>query len=71
MGIIEFLEFLYVSFIVVVKKLDGLKRICIDFRKFNKVMVFDVELMFDLEEIFVKIGKSKFFMKVDFCKGYW
>lgn len=71
MGIIESSESPYASSIVVAKKSDGSKRICIDFRKLNKVTVFDAEPMPDPEEIFAKIGKSKFFTKVDLCKGYW
>ena len=43
----------------------------IDFRKLNKVTVFDAEPMPDPEEIFAKIGQSKYFSKVDLCKGYW
>lgn len=56
MDIIELFELLYVSFIVVVKKFDGSNGICIDYRNLNKVIIFDVELMFDLEEIMIKIS---------------
>ena len=71
MEIIEPSESPYASSIVVAKKADGSKRICIDFRKLNKVTVFDAEPMPDPEEIFAKIGQSKYFTKVDLCKGYW
>ena len=71
MDIIEPSESPYASSIVVAKKSDGSNRICIDFRKLNKVTVFDAEPMPDPEEIFAKIGQSKFFTKVDLCKGYW
>ena len=37
----------YASSIVVAKKADGSKKICIDFRKRNKVTVFDAEPMPD------------------------
>lgn len=41
----------------------------VDFRQFFIVMVyvFEGEFMFDLEESFVNIDKSKYFMKIDFC----
>ena len=71
MDIIEPSESPYASSVVVAKKADGSKRICIDFRKLNKVSVFDAEPMPDPEEIFAKIGQSKYFTKVDLCKGYW
>ena len=71
MDIIEPSESPYASSIVVAKKSDGSNRICTDFRKLNKVTVFDAEPMPDPEEIFAKIGQSKFFTKVDLCKGYW
>ena len=71
MDIIEPSESPYASSIVVAKKADGSNRICIDFRNLNKVTVFDAEPMPDPEEIFAKISQSKYFTKIDLCKGYW
>jgi hypothetical protein len=71
MDVIEPSESPYASSIVVAKKADGSNRICVDFRKVNKVTVFDPEPMPDPNEIMVKIGNSKFFSKIDLCKGYW
>lgn len=71
MDIIELLELFYVSLIVVVKKFDGSKRICVDFCNLNKVIIFDFELMLDFDEIMIKISNSCFFFKFDLCKGYW
>ena len=61
----------YMSPIVVVKKSDGSNRICIDYRKLNKVTVFDPEPMPQMQEIFADVSGSRYFSKFDFCKGYW
>ena len=37
---------------IVVKKPDGSNRICIDFRKLNKITVFDPEPMPQMSDIF-------------------
>lgn len=71
MDIIEPSESPYASSIVVAKKSDGSNRICIDYRNLNKVTIFDAEPMPDLEEIKTKISQSRFFSKIDLCKGYW
>jgi len=51
-GVIEPSTAPYASPIVVVKKSDGSNRICIDFRKLNKVTFFDPEPMPQMREIF-------------------
>ena len=61
----------YMSPIVVVKKSDGTNRICVDYRKLNKVTVFDPEPMPQMLEIFSGLSGSRYFSKFDFCKGYW
>lgn len=71
MDIIEPSESPYASSIVVAKKSDGSNRICIDYRNLNKVTIFDAEPIPDLEEIKTKISQSRFFSKIDLCKGYW
>jgi len=70
-GVIEPSTAPYASPIVVVKKSDGSNRICIDFRKLNKVTVFDPEPMPQMREIFAELSGSQFYSKYDFCKGYW
>ena len=42
-----------------------------DYRKVNKLTVFDAEPMTNPEEIFSKMQKSKYFSKMDLSKGYW
>ena len=61
----------YASPIVIVKKKDGSNRICVDYRKLNKLTVSDPEPMKTAEDLFQKLGQSKYFSKIDLSKGYW
>ena len=70
-GVIEPSTAAYASPIVVVKKSDGTNRICIDFRKLNKITIFDPEPMPQMRDIFAELSGSQYFSKFDFCKGYW
>jgi len=71
LGVIEPSTASYAAPIVMVKKSDGSNRICIDYRKLNKVTVFDPEPMPQAEEIFAELAGSNFLSKFDFAKGYW
>lgn len=55
----------FASPIAIVKKPDGSNRSCVYFRRLNKITSFDAEPIPDQDEIFTKIGKSKYFSKVD------
>jgi len=55
-GIIEPSTAIYASPIVVVKKPDGSDRICIDYRKLNKITVFDPEPMPQVQDIFASLS---------------
>ena len=57
--------------IVIVKKKDGSNRICVDYRKLNKVTVADPKPMKTPEDLFQRLGKSNYFSKIDLSKGYW
>ena len=57
--------------VVIVKKSDGSNRVCVDYRKLNKLTVFDPEPMPTAEELCQKTGNDKFFSKIDLSKGYW
>ena len=61
----------YAFFIVVVKKPDSSNRICVDFRKLNKVTIFDPEPMPQMQEIFAELSLNHYLSKFDFCEGYW
>ncbi len=70
-GVIEPSTASYASPIVVVKKPDGSNRICVDYRKLNRITVFDPEPMPQVQDIFAELSGSQYFSKFDFCKGYW
>ena len=61
----------FASPIVIVKKKDGSDRICVDYRKLNKLTVADPEPMTSAEDLFQRLGKSKYYSKIDLSKGYW
>ena len=53
------------------KKKDGSDRICVDYRNLNKLTVADPEPMTTAEDLFQRLGKSKYHSKIDLSKGYW
>ena len=61
----------YASPVVVVKKKDNTNRVCVDYRKLNKLTVIDPEPMPTAEHLFQKLSGDKFFTKNDLSKGYW
>lgn len=71
MDIIETSTAAYASPIVMVRKSDNSVRVCCDFRKLNKLTVFDPEPMTTADDIFVKLKGCQYFSKFDLSKGYW
>ncbi|XP_033733848.1 uncharacterized protein LOC117322984 [Pecten maximus] len=71
MKIIEPSESPYAAPVVMVKKKDGSNRFCIDFRRLNRVTVFDAEPMPDTNNIFGRLAGARYFSKLDLSKGYW
>ena len=61
----------YASPVVLVKKKDNTNRVCVDYRKINKLTVFDPEPMPTAEHLFQKLSGDKFFSKTDLSTGYW
>jgi len=45
--------------------------LCLDFRKINKITVFDAEPMPNQGAIMAKISNGKYFSKIDLSKGFW
>ena len=71
MDVIEHTNSPYASPIVNVKKKDGTNRLCVDFRKLNRVTVFDNEPMANAEDIYAKLKDDQYLTKLDLAKGYW
>ena len=71
MGAIEKSYSPYCSPVVLVKKKDGKIRFCVDYRKLNRIVVFDAEPMPEIDYLFAKLGERRIFSKLDLSKGYW
>lgn len=71
LGIIEPSTSPYASPIVLVKKPDNTHRFCVDYRKLNKITIFDAEPVPNPNSMYVKMRNSKFFTKIDLSSGYW
>ena len=71
MGVIEESQSEYCSPSVIVRKPDSSHRYCIDFRRVNAISVLDSEPIPNQEAIIAKLGKCKYFTKIDLSKGFW
>jgi hypothetical protein len=71
LGVVEPCSSAYASPIVMIPKKDSTIRVCIDYRKLNRVTVFDPEPMPNPEDLFAELSKSKVFSKFDLTKGYY
>ena len=71
MGVIRESDSPYASPVVVVKKKDSTNRVCVDYRKLNKLTVIDPAPMPTVEPLFQMLSGDKFFTKpIDLSKGY-
>ena len=71
MGVVRPSTSPYPSPIVMVKKKDGSNRVCVDFRKLNKITEVDPEPMTTAEDLFRRLSGKKYLSKIDLTKGYW
>ena len=71
MSVIERANWKYCSPVVLVAKKDQTVRFCIDYRKLNRVTVFDPEPLPNPEDLFAQLSKIKNLSKIDMTKGYW
>lgn len=71
MGVIRESSSPYASPVVVVKKKDNTNRVCVDYRKLNKLTVLDPEPMPTAEHLFQKLSGDKFYSIIDLSEGYW
>ena len=66
-GVVKESSLPYASPVVVVKKKDNTNRVRVDYRRLNKLTVFDPEPMPTAEHLFQKLNGDKYFTR----KGYW
>ena len=71
LGVIERKMSPYNAPIVLVKKKNNQIRFCTDYRRLNAATEFDPEPMPNVDAIFAKLGKAKYFSKFDATKGFW
>ena len=70
-GIIQPSSSPYASPVVLVKKKDGSNRFCVDYRRLNKITLFDPEPMTTNNDVFEKLSNDRYFTTIDLTKGYW
>ena len=71
MGVVRLSTSPYMSPIVMVNKKDGSNRVCVDFRKLNKITEVDPEPMTTAEDLFRRLNGKKYLSKIDLTKEYW
>ena len=71
MGVVRPSTLPYASPIVMDKKKDSSNRVCLDFRKWNKITKVDPEPMTTAKDMFHRLGGMKYLSKTDLTKGYW
>ena len=57
--------------VVLVKKKDGTKRFCVDYRKLNAITKKDVYPLPRCEEILESLAGTAYFTHLDLVRGYW
>ena len=56
--------------VLFVKKMDGTLRLCIDYRKLNKVTIKKKYHLPQINDLFDRVGGAKIFSKLDLRSGY-
>ncbi len=70
-GVIQPSKSPWASPVVLVQKPDGKWRVCIDYRKLNKISVPDPYPMPRIEEMLDRLRRAEYITTLDFTKGYW
>ncbi|GFT57477.1 hypothetical protein TNCV_4515621 [Trichonephila clavipes] len=70
-GVIEPCSSAYASQVLVVRKKDGSPRVCIDFRKLNRVLVKDHYPLPLIENILDKLQDTRVFSTIDLRNGFF
>ena len=70
-GVIDRSESPWASNVVLVKKKDGTKRFCVDYRKLNHVTIKDAYPIPRIDDSLDTLNGSKWFSTLDLASGYW
>ena len=70
-GIIRESSSLWASPIVLVSKKNGKRRMCVDYRKVNKVTEKDVYPLPIIDDILESFEGAQWFSSLDLASGYW
>ena len=70
-GVIEPSNSPWAANVVLVRKKDGTKRLCIDYRQLNEVTIKDAYPIPRIDETIDALGKAKWFSTLDLSSGYW
>ena len=70
-GLVQPSKALYGVPVLFQKKQDGSLWMCVDYQALNKVTIKNKYLMLLAVKLFNRLGKAKYFTKLDLRSGYW
>lgn len=71
LGVLEPSESAFSSPLVIVRKFDEIKSVCIYFRQINNALKAKAEAISNAEKLFAIVSSKRYFSKLDLTKGYW